>query len=114
MVPSTEFDDWFAAYLGQQPFQVKQLLQDGMATRFLIAWSIFESKCFNGFVKINCLSSFAEKVSKEQDFARGNFEAHGQYFHNRYQNHDHLRHLLHGQKVNGLKDILDKQFEKAP
>jgi len=110
-MPSIAFDNWFAAYLGQQPFQVQRLLRNGMATRFLIAWSLFESKCFEGFVKIDRLSIFAKKVSEEKSFARGEFEEAGRHFHDRYQNRDRLRHLLHGQKVNGLTEILGKQFE---
>lgn len=106
------FDNWFAAYLGQPPVQVQCLLRNGLATRFLIAWSLFESKCFEGFVKIDQLSNFAKEISETKGFARCDFEEAGRHFHDRYQDRDRLRHLLHGQKVNGVTEILDRQFEE--
>ncbi|WP_404360392.1 hypothetical protein [Methylotuvimicrobium sp. KM1] len=83
-----------------------------MATRFLIAWALFESKCFNGFVKSKRIPNFAKEVVQEKSFSRHDFEAAGQHFHDRYQDCDRLRHLLHDQEVNGLTDILSRQFEE--
>jgi hypothetical protein len=112
MMSQMNFDNWFAMYLGQQPSQVRCLLRNGMATRFLIAWSLFESKCFDGFVKIDQLSNFAKEISDENGFSRSVFEEAGRHFHDRYQDGDRLHHLLHGQEVKGLGEILGKQFEE--
>jgi len=109
---STSFDDWFASYLGQNQGEIEKLLNDSLASRFLIGWSLFESKCFNGFVKIDKLSRFAHEIVAEKDFDRQNFVRPGQHFHNRYQNKRLFRNLLHKQKLPAVTDILHSTFNE--
>lgn len=106
------FDHWFSAYLGQNQLQVQRLLSDGMATRFLIAWSLFESKCFNGWVNVSDLKGFAREVSDAEGFNRATFEEAGRHFHSRYQDQKRLRNLMHSHEVNILSEILGKPFEE--
>ncbi|WP_152052421.1 hypothetical protein [Tautonia marina] len=42
------FEQWLAGLLGQREYAAKQLLEDRTGLHFLIAWSLFESKCFSG------------------------------------------------------------------
>jgi len=108
-----DFDIWFSNYLRQDRIQIQRLLDDGMATRFLIAWSLFESKCFNGYVKIGALSNFARNVSEDVRFMRDGFELAGRHFHERYQDKKLLSNLLYGKKVKGLSIILEKPYGKV-
>ncbi|MGC2062309.1 MAG: hypothetical protein WA610_04975 [Thermodesulfovibrionales bacterium] len=104
------FDQWFSNYLQQDEIQVKLLLNDKTATRFLIAWSLFESKCFEGFAKINKLSEFAKQISENRDFQFEGLQASAAHFHSRYQDKQRYRNLMHDQKSKELKDILDKNL----
>lgn len=43
-----DFEHWLAGLLGQDVYAAKRLLNDRTALHFLIAWSLFESKCAGG------------------------------------------------------------------
>lgn len=47
------FARWFAELLGQSELEVERLLRDRTAIQFLITWSLFESKCFDGYATSN-------------------------------------------------------------
>ena len=104
------FDKWFANYLQQNQHQVDRLLRDKTATRFLIAWSLFESRCFEGFVKVEKLSTFATNITKNDAFRKEDFLEPGRHFHSRYQNKGRYKNLMHKQSSKELDDILSKQF----
>jgi len=109
------FDQWFAGYLQQDQPQVERLLNDKTATRFLIAWSLFESRCFEGFAKVNKLSAFATDVTENYTFRNEDFLELGRHFHSRYQDKRRYKNLMHKQsskETKELEDIFSKQFEK--
>jgi hypothetical protein len=104
------FEQWFARYLHQDESQVKLLLKDTTATKFLITWSIFEAKCFKGFAKIDMFPNFTQNLPREVDFEE--LKKSALYFHKRYQDERLRKNLMHRQKSEELKSILTKDFEK--
>ncbi len=59
------FEAWLADLLSQDELEVRALLRDPKALHFLITWSLFESKCFGGFLKLEALDSFASRLVAE-------------------------------------------------
>jgi hypothetical protein len=106
------FDQWFAHYLKQDELQVKQLLEDQTAIRFLIAWSLLESKCFDGFVKMGKLSHFAKKISEMCNFECLALQEPAKNFHSRYQNKQYYRNLMYKKESMEMREILDKDFDE--
>lgn len=107
------FDQWFADYLQQDQIQVERLLRDKTATRFLIAWSLFESRCFGGFVQVNKLSAFAAHVTGTDAFRHEDFLESGKHFHSRYQDERRYKNLMHNQGSKELEDILSTPFDEV-
>jgi hypothetical protein len=105
------FDQWFADYLQQDQLQIERLLRSKMATRFLIAWSLFESRSFEGFAKVNKFSAFANRVTDNNAFRKEDFLEPGRHFHVRYQDKQRYKNLMHEQKCPELEGILSTQFE---
>jgi hypothetical protein len=60
-----KFEHWLGELLGESEHEVAYLLKDETALRFLIAWSLFEAKCFDGFVKLDGLDAFACRLISE-------------------------------------------------
>ncbi|MBL0225255.1 MAG: hypothetical protein IPQ16_06665 [Geobacteraceae bacterium] len=104
------FQQWFARYLNQDESQVKHLLDDATAINFLIAWSIFESKCFGGFAKIDLFSAFAKRLTENLTFDFDALKQPALHFHNRYQDKQRYCSLMHKQKSDKLTEILGKDF----
>ena len=104
------FDRWFASYLDQDELQVARLLKDRTATRFLITWSIFESDCFGGFVQFKQINDYSKTIVEKSDFKRERFAEALRYFHNRYQEPQLYKNLMHKQKSPELKQILEKDI----
>ena len=109
--PVMTFDQWLADYLEQDQLQVERLLRSKMATRFLIAWSLFESRCFEGFVTVDKLSAFADRVTNDDAFRKEVFLESGRHFHIRYQDKQRYKHLMYKQKCPELEGILSTQFD---
>jgi hypothetical protein len=105
------FDEWFADYLQQDQRQIDRLLCDKTATRFLIAWSLFESHCFEGFAKVNKLSAFATDIAKNNAFRKEDFLEPGRHFHSRYQDKRLHKNLMHRQSSKELDGILSQRFD---
>lgn len=103
-----DFAEWLAIYFKQSPHEVVSLLRDTTAVRFLITWSIFESKCFNGYMREKDISKFANRVSKQKEFERADFDFYLKHFHERYQNKKLYRNLMHKQDSTKLEEILQK------
>ena len=59
------FEVWYANLLGQRDFEVRRLLQDGAAIRFLIAWSMFEGRCFGDSANEEQIANLAERIVRE-------------------------------------------------
>jgi len=107
---ATEVDTWLAEYFKGSPLQIDRLLRDGTAVRFLIAWALFESRCFDGYVRIHELSNFAKEATQSQRFRRDAFLEAGKHFHDRYQDRSRYRHLMHSQNSEEMESILKMSF----
>jgi len=62
------FEAWFAELHGQREFEVKRLMKDEGAIRFLIAWSIFERRCFDDSANEKEIGALAKRLVTQQEF----------------------------------------------
>ena len=92
------FSKWLSDRLGQRELDVQRLLRDETALQFLITWSIFESKCFSGFLRAKCLRTFSNRICTE-GFDETTVEVMVRHFHNRYKDKKMLKNLLHDEKT---------------
>ena len=99
------FSKWFASVLGQSQIEVERLLRHPSATHFLVAWSLYESKCFGGYVKPSKFDDYVVRCISE-GFNIGQLNAHTEHFHTRYQNADRFKSLMHKQSSSRLNQIL--------
>jgi hypothetical protein len=106
----TEFDEWLSELLGEHPLEVSRLMHDKCAVRFLIAWSLFESKCFGGFVKAEQLEDFADRHASEGVDGAGCVRKAAAHFHERYQDSTRYRHLMHRQRSPRMDRLLGEPF----
>ncbi|MHB0971544.1 MAG: hypothetical protein ACYC7A_11420 [Thermoanaerobaculia bacterium] len=102
---SPSFEHWLAALLGQPDIQIRELLRDNTALEFLIVWSLFESKCCRGFLRHTDIDDFAERLFHE-GYDSYPILAVVARFHQRYQDGDKYRHLMHGQTISRMKALL--------
>jgi len=83
---SPTFELWLGQLLQQSSYSVRTLLNDPTALHFLIAWSLFEAKCFKGeFGAQKLLGATAPMASPPGDSAAELLTA-ARHFHARYQN----------------------------
>lgn len=104
------FERWFASHLGDERIEVARLLNDKKSVRFLIAWSILESKCFDGFMNVRKIMDYASSTIVDSVANTVEIRAIAEYFHTRYQDKDLYRRLLHKQKSVELEKIIATPF----
>lgn len=109
MPSSTEFNSWLGTLFGRPEVEVSHLLRDSTALRFLIAWSLFESKCFSGLVKAKKIDKYAKSVS--QSICRDSIADAVAHFHARYQDKDCFEHLMYGQENSRLARLLEQPID---
>ena len=102
---------WLSTHLGNSENEVRKLLADKSALYFLMTWSIFESKCFNGYCKIEKIDKFADNLYKTIEFE--NLTLSTQHFHERYQCDELFDNLMHKQKCSRMIAVLEKPFNEA-
>lgn len=100
---------WLAKVLLTTETNIDNILNEEKATTYLLVWSIFEQKVFNGFVKKADLQEKAKELS-------ANYSSLGlddiiRKFHKRYQNKDNFRHLKHDEKGKSIEDQLIREFD---
>lgn len=105
------FENWLANLLGQAEPEIKRLLQDEMALHFLIAWSLFESKCFNGYVRIKDLEAFSQRIVIKESFKIDSVRKIAEHFHARYQSVDLYKNLMHEQTSTKMASLLEQPFD---
>jgi hypothetical protein len=105
------FEGWLASLLGQREQQVQRLLEDQTALHFLIIWSLFESKCFSGFVKADGLEKFSERIIANESFDATTISAAASHFHRRYQDKQLYKNLMHKQSSPKMKSVLEQPFD---
>lgn len=104
------FEAWLAKLLGHGEGEVKHLLADETALHFLMAWSLFESKLFGGFVKLNNIDAFCKRIVVQEQFNVGAIESIAAHFHGRYQDNALYRHLMHQQTSTRMEGLLKQPF----
>lgn len=102
---STTFENWLAILFDQSEPEVELLLSDKAAVQFLIAWSIFESRCFSGFVNTDKIKSYAKRLIEVENFNVSLISEHTFYFHARYQEKELLNNLMHKDKSTEFEAI---------
>lgn len=107
MMPSSDFDTWFANYLEQSQVQVEHLLRDKTAVRFLIAWSLLETSCFHGFAKGKELKKHCSRIVDSEGFYSFSLTPILNHFHARYQDEKLYANLMHGNSHPDIKSLLD-------
>lgn len=95
--------------LGQRSSEIERIMSDDTALQFLVAWSLFESKCCSGFAKIDKLKPYAERLASEQ-FASPVVDAIASAFHSRYQDRSRLKNLMHRQSSAPFERALNCPF----
>lgn len=108
------FSRWLANLLGQSESDVKRILEDENALHFLIAWSLFEAKCFSGYMRSSKIDEYSNIITN-QDLVDSEFLIEvASYFHERYQDKKRLKSLFDRDKtsLNQLKPILAKNFDE--
>lgn len=104
------FEDWLSELFNKELGEVKRLIEDQLAIRFLIVWSIFEAKCFDGFVKSKDLEKFSNRIVAE-GLDISPIDRHVNYFHVRYQDKQLYSKLMHRDKLPRLEHLLTSQSE---
>lgn len=106
------FENWLAEVFGQDESEVKLLLSNKTAMKFLIAWSIFEGRCFNRFMKASDIQSFAERLTNNERFDVSLIRVHAQYFHERYQDKKLYKNLIYDKSSKRIDVILKLPFDE--
>ncbi len=109
----TAFENWLAGLFGQSEHEVERLLGDKNAVQFLIAWSLFESRCFSGFVRTEEIQDFSERLTDIENFDAPSISEYAHHFHARYKGDKTLyRNLMHKQKCKKLDAILNSSVQE--
>lgn len=101
------FENWFADILSQSRSQVHELLSDQTAIQFLIAWSIFESRCFAGYLKLADIETYAESCATS-GFKTEQVSSHLLHFFQRYQDPNNRGRLWHQQKADRFHALVKR------
>ena len=105
------FDQWFASYLDKDQATVRRLLDDKSANQFLMVWSIFESDCFEGYIRLDDISDYSKRVTSRNPALALELASTAKYFHARYQDKQLYKNLMHKQKLEPMSQILLKNFD---
>jgi hypothetical protein len=89
--------------------QITKLLKTETATNFLLIWSIFESKCFNGFCRDDLIVKYNDVFTDKK--IKKDFEKLVQVFHNRYQDKNKWKNLCYKNENKNVTDIKNKRYE---
>lgn len=104
----TNFAFWLGELLGQSEHETARLLHDKSALHFLVAWTLFESKCFNGYVQEKEIQKYANRVADESELQFHELRDIAEYFHDRYQDNKLLQNLLYQKQAQPLQALLEK------
>ena len=77
------FTKWLGTILNQSELEIRRTLNDETALHFLIAWSLFEARCFGKYVQAKKLRDYAETVTF-QGFSKARLSPQFDHFYNRY------------------------------
>ena len=107
-----KFEEWLAKLLGHDACEVHHLLKNETAIHFLVAWSLFESKCFKRDVNIDKIKEFSLRIVNNESFDTKEIGEAALHFHERYQDDVYYDNLRHKQDCSKMKAILKRPFEE--
>lgn len=110
MPTTATFHSWLGTLFGHSESQVLLLLDNKMALQFLVAWSLFESKCFAGYVRAPDIAQYAQRTAPSIGPAALRDAA--AHFHARYQDRKRFENLMHGHKDQRLLALLGRPFDE--
>ncbi|WP_338099964.1 hypothetical protein [Methanolapillus africanus] len=82
---------WISKKYGTEPYVIREILKDETVFSFLMIWTIFEQKLFDGSFKRSSIETFIDRRLQQINVA--NFESIVEHFHERYQNISLYAHL---------------------
>jgi hypothetical protein len=106
-----EFTQWLAGFLAADAHDVDDSLHDRRLLHFLVAWSLFESSCFDGCFQKDQTKVFAARIVNDEGFAVAPIAATAKHFHDRYQDPARLRRLLRRDAWRDFRAVLKKDFD---
>ena len=108
---SDRVKEWLASYFETNSNKVDQMLENQLATTYLLIWPIMEQRLFEGFMKKEKIESAADMYKGYYMKMNANLNPLVKYFHERYQDKDCYRRLKHGDEYTGKFDaIVKKKF----
>jgi len=110
-VATQSFEKWLSELLQESEGEIDRLLGDKTAVRFLIAWSMFETACFGGFMKAHQVESFSVRTASSPSFDVARIEDALSHFHSRYQAQTPYKNLMHKDKCERLDALLTKPHD---
>lgn len=86
---SSEFAHWFVRFSERNSTseQADQVVKDHTGFAFMIAWNLFESRCFGSKMDANLIAAFTNNESINSSFCK--LKMTWSHFHNRYTNARH-------------------------
>ena len=104
-----KIERWLAKTYNTNVDNIKNILKNEKATTYLIVWSTFEQKIFEGFMKKEKILNKAEKYSEFYDLL--NVDEITRNFHLRYQDKKKFKNLSYRENnMVEIEEILSKQY----
>ena len=109
MVKNESFLSWFAGICETKEYEVAKIFKEPFALHFLVAWSLFEAKCFNKEFRPAELNGFANKiVFGGVQWYLAEIAA---KFHARYQDQEKLKHLFRDKPDPTITKLTQRNFD---
>jgi len=102
---------WLTNHLQADSNEIETYFKNNNVTGFLMIWTIFEQKLFNGFIKFSDISNFS-KENKDLITTIISLNDIFNYFHSRYQNNEYYNNLIHNDNKTEIEEIRKKKIEK--
>lgn len=100
-----ESKKWLANILEAKDADLSLYLTNEDVSGFLIIWTLFEQKHFDGFVRYNKLETYA-KNNSEIIRDNGNLKEIFNYFFSRYKNSEPFSNLIHEYTYKEIENLL--------
>jgi hypothetical protein len=104
-----EVKNWLARYFETKDSEIEKMIKSDSATSFLMIWSLFESKCFNGTFTVRKIEPFA--TDQKKNYTKLSVEEPVRYFYDRYQDKEKFRQLIFKGNANIYKKTLEMSYE---
>lgn len=100
---------WLSVFYDIKLEEVESYFRNENVTGFLILWTIYEQKLFNGFFRLHTLERFCNEYTWEWKTELDEAFIH---FHNRYQDSVKYRNLCHSEAASDIGEILQLTVDK--